>query len=443
MRAARDSAALLTRSSVANSTPYSRFQTTLRSVMARLKLSESQQRFLTEPQYIHKHDITIKKSSGSSVSYPAFRIQFNNARGPYKGGIRFHPAADEDEVKALAALMAIKTAVAGIPFGGGKGGVQCNPKELNRHELQELSRAYIRAFKDHFGAHKDCPAPDVNTNPDIMAWMRDEYENQTGTYAPAMITGKPLSYGGIPGRDTATARGGFYILQEMVERDALDPSELRVVVHGFGNAGAHMAMFLHREGYNVVAVSDSQGGIYSEDGIDPFRIQKYKIKTGAVTGEYCEGSVCDIEKMKLDNVRRVTNEEMVELPCDILIPASLDNIVTGKNADRVQARYILELANGPVSPEADEIFKKKGITVVPDVLANSGGVIVSYFEWSQGQSGRQWTLEQVNSDLKRIILEAFTAVRREARRENVTYREAAFAVGIKRIVEAMRVRGWV
>src|SRR3989338_6920620 len=251
-------------------TPYGRFRTTLDITLKRLKLSQRARELLLEPQHIHEWDISFKLDSGKSVSFPAFRVQSNNARGPYKGGIRFHPAADEDEVKALAALMAIKTAVAGIPFGGGKGGVQCNPKELNRHELQELSRAYIRAFKDHFGAHKDCPAPDVNTNPDIMAWMRDEYENQTGTYAPAMITGKPLSYGGIPGRDKATARGGFYILQEMVERDALYPSELRVVVHGFGNAGAHMAMFLHREGYNVVAVSYSQGGIYSEDGIYPF-----------------------------------------------------------------------------------------------------------------------------------------------------------------------------
>ena len=398
---------------------------------------------LEEAQHIHRSDVSIKKDNGKKAIFPAFRVQFNNARGPYKGGIRFHPAADEEEVKALAALMAIKTAVVDIPFGGSKGGIQFDPKGFSRRELQEVSRAYIRTFKDILGADLDCPAPDVNTTPEIMAWMRDEYEKATQTYAPAMITGKPLSFGGMIGRDLATARGGFFILEEMIERDALDPKELRVVIQGFGNAGANMALFLHRAGYSVVAVSDSKGGIYCAEGIDPFRIQKYKQSTGSVMGEYCKGSVCDIKKMKLDNVRRVSNEKLLELPCDILIPAALDNAITGKNASKVQAKYVLELANGPVSPEADRIFVKRGIHVIPDVLANAGGVVVSYFEWSQGRSGRLWTLDQSKAELKRIMLGAFTEVRREARRMHVTYREAAFVVGIKRIVEAMKVRGWV
>jgi glutamate dehydrogenase (NADP+) len=425
------------------STPYTRFQTTLKNVLATLDLSDSEKAYFLNPQHIHKKDVSIIKDDGSKETYPAFRVQFNNARGPYKGGIRFHPEADENEVKALAALMAIKTAVVDIPFGGGKGGVQCDPKTFSSKELQEISRAYMNTFKDVFGTFKDCPAPDVNTTPQIMAWMRDEYEKETGTYAPGVITGKPVSFDGMIGRDTATARGGFFILEEIMARDALDPSELRVAIQGFGNAGANMAMFLHRKGYTIVAISDSQGGIYSQEGVDPFRIQKYKKKTGSVAGEYCKGSVCDIEKMKMDHVQHISNEELIELPCDVLIPAALDNVVTDANACRVQASYILELANGPLSPEADEVFKEKKVTVIPDVLANAGGVIVSYFEWSQGRSGRQWTADQSKDALKRIILEAFTAVRREARRGKMTYREAAFSVGIKRIVDTMRVRGWV
>ncbi len=423
--------------------PYERFCTVLEHVMERLKLSTRERAMLREPQHEHAAELSLQRDDGSATVFPAYRIQFNNARGPYKGGIRYHSAADADEVKALAALMAIKTAVVDIPFGGSKGGVQCDPKTLSRKELQELSRAYVRAFAPHLGADIDCPAPDVNTTPEIMAWMRDEYEKVTRTYDPAMITGKPLSYGGSRGRDTATARGGFFILQELVDRDALDPKELRVAIQGFGNAGAAMAIFLHQAGYTVVAVSDSQGGIYCPEGLDPIRIQKYKKKTGSVTGEYCKGSVCDIEKMKLDHVRRVTNAELLELPCDVLIPAALDNVVTAENAERVQARYILELANGPVSPEADALFEERGVTVVPDVLANAGGVTVSYFEWSQGRSGEQWTDEQVDRELKRIMLDAYKAVRRTARREKISYREAAFLVGVQRIVTTMRARGWV
>jgi glutamate dehydrogenase (NADP+) len=222
----------------------------------------------------------------------------------------------------------------------------------------------------------------------------------------------------------------------------LDPSDMRVVIQGFGNAGSEMAHFLHGAGYTVVAVSDSHGGIYAEEGLDPVRIEKYKRKTGSVTGEYCEGSVCDIGKMKMDNVRVVTNEELLELPCDILVPAALDNVITEANAAKIQAKYILELANGPTTPEADAILEKRGVRVIPDVLANAGGVTVSYFEWTQGRSGEQWTDEYVDNELKRVILEGYKAVRREVHREKVSYRQAAFLVGIRRIVDAMRARGW-
>lgn len=428
---------------MSTSTPYSRFQQTLHRVLKKLELDDGVNTLFNEPQYIHKKDITIEKDDGLSETFHAFRVQFNNSRGPFKGGIRFHEAADEDEVKALAALMAIKTAVVNIPFGGAKGGVQVNPKELTKNEVQQVAREYVKAFIKDLGPDIDCPAPDVNTNPDIMAWMRDEYEKQTRSYSPAMITGKPLSFGGSLGRDTATARGGFFILQEMVDRLALEPHDLRVAIQGFGNAGAHMAKYLHEAGYNVVAVSDSQGGIYSPEGIDPVRIYKYKQKTGSVTGEYCEGSVCDIDRMKLDNVKTITNEQLLECECDVLIPAALDNVITADNAANIKAQYILELANGPTTPEADEILEKKDIRVIPDVLANAGGVTVSYFEWSQGRSGEQWTKEIVDERLKRTILDAYKAVRREARRENMSYREAAFAVGIRRMMDAMTVRGWI
>ena len=420
-----------------------RFQKTLNKVFSKIDLSPAERKMLNEPQAIHCEEITIKKDDGKKAMFPAFRVQFNNARGPYKGGIRYHQDADLDEVKALSALMAIKTAVVDIPFGGGKGGVQCNPKDLSKRELQEISRAYVRAFAKHLGPDIDCPAPDVNTTPDIMAWMRDEYEKITHSYAPAMITGKPLAYGGSLGRDTATARGGFFILQELVERDALDPSELRVVIQGFGNAGGHMAELLHGAGYTIVAVSDSHGGIYNAEGLDPVRIEKNKRKNGTVAGEYCTGSVCDLERMKMDGVKRITNEELLELPCDILIPAALDNVITASNAKKIRAKLILELANGPTTPEADIILKKKKVKVIPDVLANAGGVTVSYFEWVQWRSGEQWTAERVDSNLKRVMLAAFRDVRRTAYREKMTYREAAFAVGLRRIVDAMRVRGWI
>lgn len=423
--------------------PYQRFQMVLGDVMEHLALSKEERALFHSPQHERMAELSLKRDDGSVAVFPAYRIQFNNARGPYKGGIRFHPAADAEEVKALAALMAIKTAVVDLPFGGAKGGVQCDPKTLSRRELQDLSRAYIRAFASSLGPETDCPAPDVNTTPEIMAWMRDEYEKLTHTFSPAMITGKPLSYGGSRGRDTATARGGFFLLQELVDRDALDPQELRVAIQGFGNAGATMAVFLHQAGYTVVAVSDSQGGIYCPEGLDPIRIQKYKRKTGSVTGEYCKGSVCDIGKMKLDGVRRVTNEALLELPCDVLIPAALDNVITAANAKQIQARYILELANGPVNPEADIILDERDVKVLPDVLANAGGVTVSYFEWSQGRSGEQWTDEKVDHELKRVMLDAYKAVRRTARREHVSYRKAAFLVGVRRIVATMRARGWV
>jgi glutamate dehydrogenase/leucine dehydrogenase len=423
-------------------TPYQRFRKNLAETLEILEVPKKERQKFDEPKAIHQKKIMITGDDGKKKTFDAFRVQYNDARGPYKGGIRFHPLADEDEVKALAALMAIKTAVVGIPMGGAKGGVTCDPKVLSKKEIQALSRAYARAFAPVIGPDVDIPAPDVNTTPAIMAWIRDEYEIITKSYAPAVITGKPMSFGGSLGRGTATGRGGFFILQELVQGEALEPRDQKVIIQGFGNAGGHIAHYLQDAGYTIVGVSDSHGGIYNPEGLDPIRIEKYKKRTGSVTGEYCEGSVCDVEKMKMDNVRVVTNEELLELPCDILVPAALDNVITEKNAAKIKAKIILEIANGPTTPEADEILQKRKIRVIPDVLANAGGVTVSYFEWVQGRSGEQWTEERVDAELKRIMLEAFKAVRREVHRRKVSYRQAAFIVGMSRIIETMRVRGW-
>lgn len=408
-----------------------------------LKLSNTERKKLAEPMNIASHDIEFQRDDGSTMKVSTYRVQHNNARGPYKGGIRYHPEADIDEVKALAALMSIKTAVVNIPFGGGKGGITVNPKDLSKSELERLSRAYIGSIVDVIGPDTDVPAPDVNTNPQIMAWMRDEYEKLTGKYAPAVITGKPLSYGGSLGRDRATARGGFFILQQLLSLEAMNMKDVRVAIQGFGNAGAEMAMFLHEAGATIVAVSDSHGGIYSKAGLDPLRIMKYKQRTGKVQGLYCEGSVCDTSRMKMDEAKVISNEQLLECDCEVLIPAALDNVITAKNAKKIKAKIILELANGPVAPDADTILAKNDVIIIPDVLANAGGVNVSYFEWVQGRSGDYWTAEKVDMELRRIMLQAFDDVRSMAKREEMSYREAAFKLGVSRIVETMRVRGWM
>lgn len=424
-------------------TPYQRAMRFMEWAMDHLQLGTEERRLLGEPRNIAEHRISFLRDDGSTMTVDGYRVQHNNARGPYKGGIRFHPDADIEEVKALATLMSIKTAVVGIPMGGGKGGVTVDPKQLSKAELERLSRAYMTQFIDVIGPDTDVPAPDVNTNGLIMAWMRDEYEAITGKYAPAVITGKPLSYGGSLGRDTATARGGFLILQQLLALEAMDIRDVRVAIQGFGNAGAEMAKFLHEAGATVVAVSDSHGGIHSSLGVDPVRIQKIKQKTGKVQGYYCEGSVCDTARMKLDNATIITNEELLECDCDVLIPAALDNVITAANVAKIKASIILELANGPVAPEADEALAKRDVTVIPDVLANAGGVTVSYFEWVQGRSGEMWTAAKVDRELSRIMRQSFDDVRSEAKRKSLTLRQAAFTVAVARIVDAMRVRGWV
>jgi glutamate dehydrogenase/leucine dehydrogenase len=356
-------------------------------------------------------------------------VQFNNARGPYKGGIRFHPAADEDEVSALAAMMAVKCAVVGIPLGGAKGGVAVDPKKLSQTELFALSRAYVRAFAEHLGPDIDIPAPDVYTTPEIMAVMLDEYEHIMGKSLPGMITGKPLSIGGSQARDTATARGAVTVLEALLEDRKLDPTKLRAAVQGAGNAGAHAAEMLAKLGTKVVALADSKGTLIAEDGLDIADVLAKKESSG---------SVLDAAS---SSAKAAPASAVLESDADVLIPAALEEQITADNAARVRAGIILEIANGPITPDADAMLKAQSVTVIPDVLANAGGVTVSYFEWIQNRTGERWSHSAVEAKLAETMRRAYREVADFAVERGVTLREAAYALALGRIVDAMKARG--
>jgi len=398
---------------------------------------------LSTPDRIYQELITIKLDNGSEKTFTAFRSQYNDALGPYKGGIRFHPNVSEDEVKALSFWMMVKCAAVGLPLGGGKGGVIVNSKELSSSEIERLSRAYMRAFYKYLGPTKDVPAPDVYTTSEIMGWMLDEYEKLTGTHAPGMITGKPLALGGSRGRSSATAQGGVFVLEELMRKLGKKPEETTVAIQGFGNAGSFMAKILHGLGYKIVAVSDSQGGVYNEEGVDPQKAEKLK-KAGGQLGCYCVGTVCTLEQMpSMGPCRAINNAELLELAVDVLIPAALENQITVENAPRVKAKIIAELANGPTTPEADEILFQKGVIVIPDVLMNAGGVTVSYFEQVQNATNYYWPEAEVLEKLKKIMVESFHAVWAAKEKYNIKMRTAAFVLALERVAAAMRARGRV
>ncbi|HVX90361.1 MAG TPA: Glu/Leu/Phe/Val dehydrogenase [Candidatus Paceibacterota bacterium] len=385
-----------------------------------LGLGEEDRKKLETPDHILRADLTINLASGGSATFPAYRVQFNNARGPYKGGIRFHPNADQDEVEALAAMMAIKCAVVGIPLGGGKGGVAVDPKKLTKEDLHELARAYVRAFADNLGPDVDVPAPDVYTNPDIMAVMLDEYEKIVGHPAPAMITGKPIEKGGSLGRDTATADGAVMVLEALLGDQHRDVSKLSAAIQGAGNAGARAAELLFDRGAKVVALADSSGTLFDANGLDIPAALKAKAEKGELSAF---GTV-------------TAPDAVITTQTDILIPAALEEQVNANNAAEVKADIILEVANGPVTPEADDVLSKRGVAIVPDVLANAGGVTVSYFEWLQNKAGEKWTKEQVEDRLKETMVDAYRDVADFAMTRNVTMREAAYALALSRILEA-------
>jgi glutamate dehydrogenase/leucine dehydrogenase len=422
--------------------PFENYLEILEKAAKVLKVPKDEVKILETPDAILEKDIEIELDNGKKMVFPAYRIQFSNARGPYKGGIRFHPEADLEEVKALSALMAIKCAVVNIPLGGAKGGVQCNPKELSEREIEKIARGFVRSMANDIGPEKDIPAPDVYTNPAIMGIMMDEYEKIHGKSAPGVITGKPIALGGSLGRGTATAQGGVYVLEELVKIQGLKAENLRVAIQGFGNAGYHAACILHGLGYKIVGVSDSKGGLIStDDGLDPRMIHHKKMESGSLHGIYCKGSVCDVKRLSEDGMKVVTNEEMLECDCDILIPAALDRQITGKNAEKVKAKIIIELANGPTTPEADKILEKNGIIVLPDVLANAGGVTVSYFEWVQNLSNFYWEEQEVAKRLKDIMLRAFHDLYEFKNQNNISFRDSAFILAVQRLLEAMKLRG--
>jgi glutamate dehydrogenase (NAD(P)+) len=394
-----------------------------------INLDKQALNILKEPLQILQIRIPVKMDDGRTEVFTGFRVHYNNARGPVKGGIRFHPEESLSTVKALAAWMTWKTAIVDIPLGGAKGGIICDTKKLSMGELERLSRAYVRSLGEYIGPEVDVPAPDVYTTPQIMAWMMDEYENIVRRSAPGVITGKPLELGGSLGRGDATAKGGMYVLREGAKRLGLDLSKATVAIQGFGNAG-QFAVKLVQEHFHskVVAVSDTKSGIYSDKGINFDALVEHKKKTGSVAN--------------FPGTKNITNQELLELNVDVLIPAAIENQLTAKNADKVKAKIILELANGPTTPDADEIFFKKKIMLLPDFLANSGGVTVSYFEWVQNVGGYYWDLDEVYSRLDKKMTKATKEVLDAAEKYKIDTRTAAYTISIKRVSDAMKLRGW-
>ncbi|MCX6706008.1 MAG: Glu/Leu/Phe/Val dehydrogenase [Candidatus Woesebacteria bacterium] len=377
-------------------------------------------KLLRFPQKILSKKISIKTDNGKNKSFQAYRIQFNDARGPYKGGIRYHINVSEDEVKALSFWMAVKCAVVGIPYGGAKGGIVVDPSTLSRGESQRLTFAYADFIAPYIGPWIDVPAPDVNTDGQIMAWLLEAYEKKVGYQAPATFTGKPIELGGSQGRTEATGLGGVTVLKEFLKKCPTSPRlrGTKLAVQGFGNVGYWFAHFAQKEGFKVVAVSNSKGGIYNSKGLD-------------------------IDKLIDSFKSNITNEELLALPVDILVPAALENAITKENADRVRAKVVFEMANGPTTPEADEILAKRKIDVIPDVLTNAGGVTVSYFEWAQNLNGYYWEKEEVLNKERKIMIKAFNDIYQLVKEKKITYRKAAFILAIKRIIDAMMLRGRV
>jgi glutamate dehydrogenase (NADP+) len=387
---------------------------------------------LKHPKACLEVSIPVRMDDGSLRIFTGYRVHHNDMRGPTKGGIRFHPNVSLDEVKSLAFWMTIKCAVVGIPYGGGKGGVIVDPKELSRMELERLSRGYIQQVAGFIGPDTDIPAPDVYTNPMIMGWMMDEYSKIVRKLSPAVITGKPIALGGSQGRDDATARGGYYCIKEIEKKRNWDPKNIRVAVQGFGNAGQFIASLLHNDGYNVVAISDSQGGIYRPEGLDVPSVIHVKNTAKELQAVYCQGTVCEVVDAAV-----ITNEELLELDVDILIPAALENQITRDNADRIIAPLIVELANGPTTIEADDILQQKGTLVIPDILANAGGVTVSYFEWVQNKSGYYWTLSDVHQRLHEIMVREFNHVYDLMEKHQTDMRTGAYIHAMNRMSDAV------
>jgi len=382
---------------------------------------------LQNPKRVLIVNFPVKMDNGDLQNFAGYRIQHSITRGPAKGGIRYHPSVDLDEVSALAAWMTWKAAVVNIPYGGAKGGVKCNPKEMSRGELERMTRRYTYEIAPIIGPEKDIPAPDVYTDAETMAWIMDTYSMLQGYCIPGVVTGKPIELGGSLGRKEATAQGCVYTIQEAAKHLGMDLEKATVAVQGFGNAGYNAAQIINRLGPRIIAVSDSKGAIYNAEGLIPARVLKHKQETGSVTG-YKEAD-------------EITNEELLAMECDILIPAALENQIIKENAHTIRAKIVAEAANGPTTPSADDILYENGVFVIPDILCNAGGVTVSYFEWVQNIQALFWTLDEVNDQLGRIMRRSFWDVVSITKKEKVHMRTAAWMLGVGRVAEATRLRG--
>lgn len=413
-----------------NLNPFSIAQAQLDEAAAVLQLDPDMHAFLREPMREYHFTIPVKMDDGSTRTFQGYRVQYNDARGPAKGGLRFHWDETIDTVRALAAWMTWKTAVMDIPLGGGKGGVTCNPRELSPGELERLSRGYMRGIARFVGLTKDVPAPDVYTTPQIMAWMMDEYEVLMGYHEPGVITGKPLELGGSRGREDATARGGVFTLREAAKALDVKLAGKTAAIQGYGNAGT-FAHLLAEEllGMKVVAVSDSRGGVLNWDGLPARETVDYKAKNGSLAN--------------FPNSEAITNEELLELDVLVSFPSALENVITRENADRIKARFVAELANGPTTPAADDILFDKGIYVIPDFLCNAGGVTVSYFEMVQNAYQYYWPSKMINERLDEAMTRAFYSVHNTAQAKKVDNRVGAYLVAVERVAQAVRLRGWV
>lgn len=409
--------------------PYEIVQKQIDKAAKLLDLPQNVVEILKRPKRVLTVNYPVRLDDGTIEIFEGYRSQHNDVLGPAKGGIRFHPDVTLDEVKALSMWMTFKCAVVGLPFGGGKGGVIADPRKYSQAEKERMSRGFMEAIADFIGPDKDIPAPDVYTNAQVMGWMMDEYSKIKGKYSPAVITGKPLSIGGSEGRNEATARGCVILIQEALKELGLPLKNTTVAIQGFGNAGRVAARLLTELGCKVVAISDSSGGIYDSKGLNVHEAIECKN----------QGSITDYKNAE----KQITNEELLELDVDVLIPAALENVITSQNAERVKAKIIAEAANGPCTPAADEILRKKGTLVIPDILANAGGVTVSYFEWVQNLSHFYWTEKEVNERLHEKMVKAYEEVRKMSEKYSVDRRTGAFMVALIKLAKAMEARGWV
>jgi glutamate dehydrogenase len=403
-------------------------QTVIKEALEKLGYPEAMYELLKEPLRVLTVRIPVRMDNGEVKVFTGYRAQHNDAVGPTKGGIRFHPEVTEDEVKALSIWMSLKAGIVDLPYGGGKGGIICDPREMSFRELERLSRGYVRAISQIVGPTKDIPAPDVFTNSQIMAWMMDEYSRIREFDSPGFITGKPIALGGSHGRETATAKGVTICIREALKRRGIDLKGARVIVQGFGNAGSYLSKFMYDAGAKVIAISDAYGALYDPEGLDIDYLLDRRDSFGTVTKLF---------------TNTISNKEMLELDCDILVPAAIENQITAANAHNIKAQIVVEAANGPTTLEATKILTERGILLVPDVLASAGGVTVSYFEWVQNNQGYYWSEEEVEEKLEKVMVKAFENVYNTAQTRKVDMRLAAYMVGVRKMAEASRYRGWV